>query len=256
VSSSGPQDWFSLADEVALVTGASRGIGAAIADALGLAGATVIGTATSPAGAAAIDERFRAAGIQGRGAVVDVANPDSVAQLQKDIAAAEGVVTLLVNNAGITRDNLLMRMKDEEWEDILRTNLSSAFYVCRSFLRGMLKARRGRIVNIASVVGAMGNAGQANYAAAKAGLMGFSKSLARELGGRNITVNVVAPGFIETAMTDALGEEQRAELLRQIPLQRLGKVDDVAGAVLFLCSAPGAYVTGETIHVNGGMLMI
>ena len=238
------------------MTGASRGIGAAIADTLGLAGATVIGTATAAAGAAAIDERFRAAGITGRGAVLDVADPESVSGLHKDISGTEGAVTLLINNAGITRDNLLMRMKDEEWEDVLRTNLSSAFYVCRSFMRGMLKARRGRIVNIASVVGAMGNAGQANYAATKAGLVGFSKSLARELGGRNITVNVVAPGFIETTMTESLDEAQRTALMRQIPLQRLGGVDDVAGAVLFLCSTPGAYITGETIHVNGGMLMI
>ncbi len=249
-------EWFSLQGEVALVTGASRGIGAAIADALGAAGATVIGTATSEAGAAAISERFAAAGIPGRGLVLDVASAAAINAAQKDIADQEGAVTLLINNAGITRDNLLMRMKDEEWEDILKTNLSASFYTCRSFMRGMLKARRGRIVNIVSVVGAMGNAGQTNYAAAKAGLVGFSKSLARELGGRNITVNTVAPGFIQTAMTESLGDEQRAELTRQIPLQRLGSVNDVAAAVLFLCAPSGAYITGETIHVNGGMLMV
>jgi 3-oxoacyl-[acyl-carrier protein] reductase len=249
-------EWFALKGEVALVTGASRGIGAAIADALGRAGATVIGSATTPEGADAISQRFASAGIAGRGVVLDVSDVDSIAAVQKDIAGQEGAVTLLVNNAGITRDNLLMRMKDEEWEDILRTNLSSAFYTCRAFMRGMLKARHGRIVNIVSVVGAMGNPGQANYAAAKAGLVGFSKSVARELGARSITVNTVAPGFIQTAMTDALGEEQREELTGQIPLQRLGGVDDVAAAVLFLCSPAAAYVTGETLHVNGGMLMI
>ena len=249
-------NWFSLAGEVALVTGASRGIGAAIADALGYAGATVIGTATSSDGATAITERFAASGIAGRGLVLDVSDADAITAIQKEIAGAEGAVTLLVNNAGITRDNLLMRMKDEEWEEILRTNLSSAFYTCRAFMRGMLKARRGRIVNIVSVVGAMGNPGQANYAAAKAGLVGFSKSLARELGARSITVNTVAPGFIQTAMTNALGEEQREELTSQIPLQRLGDVEDVAAAVLFLCSPAAAYITGETLHVNGGMLMI
>ena len=249
-------EWFSLNGELALVTGASRGIGAAIADALGRAGARVIGTATTPEGAAAITERFASLGIAGRGLVLDVSDVDAIAAVHKDIAGEEGAVTLLVNNAGITRDNLLMRMKDEEWEDILRTNLSSAFYTCRAFVRGMLKSRRGRIVNIVSVVGTMGNPGQANYAAAKAGLVGFSKSVARELGARSITVNTVAPGFIQTAMTDALAEEQREELTAQIPLQRLGDVDDVASAVLFLCSPAAAYITGETLHVNGGMLMI
>jgi 3-oxoacyl-[acyl-carrier protein] reductase len=247
---------FSLQGEVALVTGASRGIGAAIADLLATAGARVIGTATSPAGAAAIDQRLAAAGLAGRGLVLDVASPDSIKAAEADIAGREGGVSILVNNAGITRDNLLMRMKDEDWEDVLRTDLSSAFYVCRAFVRGMVKARRGRIVNIASVVGAMGNPGQTNYAAAKAGLAGFSKALARELGGRGITVNVVAPGFIQTEMTDALPEAQRDALTAQIPLQRLGDVADVAGAVLFLCGPAGRYVTGETLHVNGGMLMI
>ena len=250
------QDLFSLRGEVALVTGASRGIGAAIADLLGQAGASVIGTATTEQGAEAIGKRFAAAGISGRGAVLNVADPDSIAALEKDISGNEGAVTVLVNNAGITRDNLLMRMKDEEWEEILRTNLSSAFYVCRCFMRGMLKARRGRIINISSVVGSMGNAGQANYAAAKAGLVGFSKSLARELGGRNITVNVVAPGFIQTEMTAALAEAQREELIRQIPLKRLGEAGDIAGAVLYLCGPAGAYITGETLNVNGGRFMV
>ncbi|RMF99308.1 MAG: 3-oxoacyl-ACP reductase FabG [Gammaproteobacteria bacterium] len=247
---------FSLDGEVALVSGASRGIGAAIADTLAAAGATVIGTATSEAGARAIGERLAAAGASGRGAVLDVGDQESIRALADDVAGREGAVTLLINNAGITRDNLLMRMKDAEWEDIIRTNLSSAFYMSRAFLRGMLKARHGRIVNIASVVGAMGNAGQANYAAAKAGLVGFSKSLAREIGGRGITVNVVAPGFIETEMTAQLAAAQRDALVAQIPLQRLGKVDDVAACVLYLCSRAGAYLTGETVHVNGGMLMV
>jgi len=249
-------EMFSLDGEVALVSGASRGIGAAIADTLAAAGATVIGTATSEAGARAIGERLAAAGASGRGAVLDVGDQESIRALADDVAGREGAVTLLINNAGITRDNLLMRMKDAEWEDIIRTNLSSAFYMSRAFLRGMLKARHGRIVNIASVVGAMGNAGQANYAAAKAGLVGFSKSLAREIGGRGITVNVVAPGFIETEMTAQLAAAQRDALVAQIPLQRLGKVDDVAACVLYLCSRAGAYLTGETVHVNGGMLMV
>jgi len=249
-------NWFALDGEVALVTGASRGIGAAVADALGRAGATVIGTATTNEGAAAITDRLSAAGNPGRGLVLNVTDADAIASAQKEITKEAGAVTLLINNAGITRDNLLMRMKDDEWEDVLRTNLSSSFYTCRVFMRGMLKARRGRIVNIVSVVGSMGNPGQANYAASKAGLVGFSKSLAREIGARGITVNTVAPGFIKTAMTDALAEEQREELTAQIPLQRLGDVDDVAAAVLFLCSPAAAYVTGETLHVNGGMLMI
>ncbi|MDJ0927701.1 MAG: 3-oxoacyl-ACP reductase FabG [Gammaproteobacteria bacterium] len=247
---------FSIAGQIALVTGASRGIGAAIADTLGAAGATVIGTATSAAGAATISERLGAAGITGRGVVLDVTDRDGVNALEKDITEGEGKVTLLINNAGITRDNLVLRMKDEEWDDIINTNLSSAFYVSKTFLRGMVKARHGRIVNIASVVGAMGNPGQTNYAAAKAGLVGFSKSLAREVGARGITVNVVAPGFIDTEMTASLGDEQREQLVAQIPLKRLGAVADVAATVLFLCSPAGAYLTGETIHVNGGMLMV
>ncbi len=247
---------FSLQNEIALVSGASRGIGAAIADLLGAAGATVIGTATTASGAAAISARFARTGLRGRGAVLDVGDREAIQALIADIAASEGAVSLLINNAGITRDNLLIRMQDEEWEAVIRTNLSSVFYLSRACLRGMLKARHGRIVNIASVVGTMGNAGQTNYAAAKAGLLGFSKSLAREVGARGITVNVVAPGFIETEMTAALAADQRDALVAQIPLQRLGSVADVAACVLYLCSPAGAYLSGETIHVNGGMLMV
>lgn len=247
---------FELTGELALVTGATRGIGAAVADALGEAGATVVGTATTAAGAKAIGERFAGAGISGRGVVLDVSDADAVRAAEKDITAHEGAVTVLVNNAGITRDNLLMRMKDEEWDAVIATNLSSAFHVSRAFLRGMMKARHGRIVSIASVVGAMGNPGQANYAAAKAGLVGFSKSLAREVGSRGITVNVVAPGFIATDMTAAMPDAQREALTQQVPLQRLGDTQDIAAAVLYLSSLAGAYVTGETLHVNGGMLMI
>lgn len=246
---------LSLAGETALVTGASRGIGAGIADALGRAGATVIGTATTEAGAVAITARLCAQGIAGRGLVLDASSADSVAAAEKDIAAREGPISILVNNAGITRDNLLLRMKDEEWDAVIATNLSSVFLTSRVFVRGMLKKRHGRIINISSVIGAMGNAGQANYAAAKAGIVGFSKSLAREVGSRGITVNVVAPGFIQTDMTSALPEDQREKLAAQIPLQRLGAVEDVAGAVLFLASRAGGYVTGETLHVNGGLLM-
>ena len=250
------QRLFELPGEIALVTGASRGIGAGVADALGQAGATGVGTATTEAGAAAISERFAKAGIGGRGVVLDVCDTEAVRGVEKDIAGQEGAVTVLVNNAGITRDNLLLRMKDEEWDAVIDTNLSSAFHVSRAFLRGMMKARRGRIINIASVVGVMGNPGQANYAAAKAGLVGFSKSLAREVGSRGITVNVVAPGFIATDMTAAMPEEQRAALTDAVPLQRLGEVADIAAAVLYLSGPAGAYVTGETLHVNGGMLMI
>jgi 3-oxoacyl-[acyl-carrier protein] reductase len=249
-------DLFSVSDEVALVTGASRGIGAEIADTLGVAGATVIGTATSQSGAEAITERFREANIVGRGEVLDVSDTESVLRLQKEISANEGGVSILVNNAGITADNLLLRMKNEEWDDVLRTNLYSVFHLSKAFLRGMMKARHGRIITIASVVGQMGNAGQANYAAAKAGLSGFSKSLAREVGSRGITVNVVSPGFIQTEMTAGLSETQQAGLIDQIPLNRLGSVSDVAGAVLYLASPAGNYVTGETINVNGGMYMI
>jgi 3-oxoacyl-[acyl-carrier protein] reductase len=246
---------LSLSGEIALVTGASRGIGAGIADALGRAGATVIGTATTAPGAAAITTRLKELGIAGRGLMLDASSADSVAAAEKDIADREGQISILVNNAGITRDNLLLRMKDEEWDAVIATNLSSVFLTSKVFVRGMLKKRHGRIINISSVIGAMGNAGQANYAAAKAGIVGFSKSLAREVGSRGITVNVVAPGFIQTDMTSALPDEQREKLAAQIPLQRLGAVDDVAGAVLFLASRAGGYVTGETLHVNGGLLM-
>ncbi|ANO51403.1 3-oxoacyl-ACP reductase FabG [Woeseia oceani] len=241
-----------LDGQVALVTGASRGIGAAIASTLRACGATVIGTATSESGAASISE---ALGEGGRGAVLDIASAESVDALLADIGKNEGAPTIVVNNAGITRDNLLMRMKAEEWDDVLATNLSGVYRVCRGAVRGMMKARHGRIVNIASVIGVMGNAGQANYAAAKAGIIGFSKSLARELGSRNITVNVVAPGFIDTDMTRVLPEEQRNALLGQVPLGRLGDAADIANAVVFLCSDAAAYITGETMHVNGGMLM-
>ncbi len=242
-----------LEGRVALVTGASRGIGAAVAGALAAAGATVVGTATSEKGAAAIGD---ALGAGCRGAVLDIASADSVDALLAEIGGKEGAPTIVVNNAGITRDNLLMRMKPEEWDEVLHTNLSGCYRVCRSAVRGMMKARYGRIVNIASVIGVMGNAGQANYAAAKAGMIGFSKSLARELGSRNITVNVVAPGFIDTDMTRVLPEAQREAMLAQVPLGRLGEPADIAAAVTFLVSDAAAYITGETLHVNGGMLMV
>jgi 3-oxoacyl-[acyl-carrier protein] reductase len=242
-----------LKGEIALVTGASRGIGAAIADRLAAQGATVIGTATSEAGAAAIGERLAAQG--GAGRVLDVTAPGAIEALVDAIAAEFGAVSVLVNNAGITRDQLLMRMKDEDWQAILDTNLSSVFRASKAVLRGMMKARRGRIVSIASVIGLTGNPGQANYAAAKAGIIGFSKSLAREVGSRGITVNVVAPGFIDTDMTRALPEAQREALLGQIALGRLGAAEDIARAVAFLAGPDAAYITGETLHVNGGMYM-
>ena len=245
-------DEAALAGELALVTGASRGIGAGIAAALAAAGATVVGTATSESGAAAISE---ALGASGRGIVLNIADEDSVAAALKGLQANEGSPTILVNNAGITRDNLLMRMKADEWDDVIATNLTGVYRVSKACLRGMMKAKRGRIINIASVIGVMGNAGQANYAAAKAGIIGFSKSLAREIGSRNITVNVVAPGFIDTDMTRILPAEQRDSMLAQVPLGRLGDSEDIANAVVFLASASGAYITGETLHVNGGMLM-
>ncbi|MDP6437984.1 MAG: 3-oxoacyl-ACP reductase FabG [Gammaproteobacteria bacterium] len=249
-------DRFSLEGQVALVTGASRGIGATIADDLAAAGAIVIGTATSEDGAGKIGERLARAGANGRGAVLDVADREASAVLVKEITGAEGAVTILVNNAGITRDNLLLRMKDAEWDDLIATNLTGLYHLSKCCLRGMMKAQGGRIISIASVVGVMGNAGQANYAAAKAGIIGFSKSLAREVGSRGITVNVVAPGFVQTDMTEALEDTQRDELVRQIPLNRLGRTEDISSAVLFLASSAGAYVTGETLHVNGGMYMI
>lgn len=244
-----------LAGKVVLVTGASRGIGRSIAETLGHSGATVIGTATSDSGAAAISSYFQDASIQGAGKTLNVADPESIASVLKEITDEYGAISVLVNNAGITRDNLLMRMKDDEWDDIINTNLSSIFRLSKACLRGMMKARSGRIISIASVVGATGNAGQCNYAAAKAGIVGFSKSLAREVGSRGITVNVVAPGFIDTDMTKALSEEQRDSMASTIPLGALGKPQDIANAVLFLASDLGNYVTGETLHINGGMHM-
>jgi len=241
------------APRTALVTGASRGIGAAIADELARLGATVVGTATSEAGAQAIGARLAAHGGQGR--VVDVADAAAVEALIDGIAKDLGPVSILVNNAGITRDNLLMRMKDDDWQAILDTNLSSVFRTSRAVLRGMMKARHGRIINIASVIGLTGNPGQANYAAAKAGIIGFSKSLAREIGSRGITVNVVAPGFIETDMTKDLPEAVRSKMLADTALGRLGSASDIAAAVAFLASPAAAYITGETLHVNGGLYM-
>ncbi|MBN8884866.1 MAG: 3-oxoacyl-ACP reductase FabG [Rudaea sp.] len=242
-----------LQGEIALVTGASRGIGAAIADTLAAQGAKVIGTATTEAGAAAIGERLAAHGSIGR--MLNVTDGAAVEKLVDDIAKEFGGVSILVNNAGITRDQLLMRMKDEDWQAILDTNLSSVYRTSKAVMRGMMKARKGRIVSIASVVGVTGNPGQANYAAAKAGIIAFSKSLAREIGSRGITVNVVAPGFIDTDMTRALSEDQRSALLGQIALGRLGAAQDIANAVAFLTSPAAAYITGETLHVNGGMYM-
>lgn len=244
-----------LKGNIAIVTGASRGIGQAIARQLGRCGATVIGTATTESGAQAISDAFAQQQIQGRGCVLEVTNPESVAALIELTTKEFGSPTILVNNAGITRDNLLMRMKDEEWDSIIATNLSSIYRLSKAVLRGMMKARSGRIINVTSVVGATGNAGQTNYAAAKAGVIGFTKSLAREVGSRGITVNAVAPGFIDTDMTRALAEEQRNNLIQTIPLNRLGETDDIAHAVAFLASADAAYITGETLHVNGGMHM-
>jgi 3-oxoacyl-[acyl-carrier protein] reductase len=242
-----------LKGEIALVTGASRGIGAAIADELAAQGATVIGTATSDSGAAAIGERLAAAG--GHGRMLNVTDGASIEALVEAIAKEFGPVSILVNNAGITRDNLLMRMKDEDWNAILDTNLTSVYRTSKAVMRAMMKARRGRIINIASVVGVTGNAGQANYAAAKAGIIAFSKSLAKEIGSRGITVNVVAPGFIDTDMTKALPEAAREGLIGQIALGRLGEPVDIARAVAFLAGPSAAYITGETLHVNGGMYM-
>jgi len=242
-----------LQDEIALVTGASRGIGAAIADTLAAHGAKVIGTATSEVGAQAIGQRLATHG--GVGRVLNVTDSAAVETLVDDIAKEFGSVSILVNNAGITRDQLLMRMKDEDWQAILDTNLSSVYRTSKAVMRGMMKARRGRIVSIASVVGLTGNPGQANYAAAKAGIIAFSKSLAREIGSRGITVNVVAPGFIDTDMTRALTDDQRKALLPNIALGRLGAAQDIADAVLFLASPSANYITGETLHVNGGMYM-
>jgi 3-oxoacyl-[acyl-carrier protein] reductase len=241
-----------LQGQVALVTGASRGIGAAIARSLADAGAVVVGTATSDTGAGAISD---ALGEGGRGLALDVSSDESVQAAIAEINDNEGAPTVVVNNAGITRDNLLLRMKPDEWDDVISTNLSGVFRVTKAVLRGMMKARAGRIINIASVIGVMGNAGQANYGAAKAGIIGFTKSLAREVGSRGITANVVAPGFIDTDMTRVLPEAQRDAMLAQVPLGRLGEPRDIAEAVTFLASPAGAYITGETLHVNGGMLM-
>jgi len=237
---------------IALVTGASRGIGKAIGQQLVADGLYVIGTATSDTGADAISDYLSESG---KGMKLNVTDADSIQSVLKEITASVGVPTVLVNNAGITRDNLMLRMKDEEWDDIISTNLSSIFRVSKGCLRGMMKNKKGRIVSIASVVGVTGNAGQTNYAAAKAGIIGFSKSLAKEVGSRNITVNVVAPGFIDTDMTKALADDQKAALLEGIPLGRLGDAEEIANAVSFLCSDKAAYITGETLHVNGGMYM-
>ncbi len=246
---------INLDGQVTLITGASRGIGRSIAESLGKAGATVIGTATSENGAAAISAYFKEAGIDGVGKMLNVTEADSIASVLKEITTEFGAITILVNNAGITRDNLMLRMKEEEWSDIMATNLTSVFRLSKACLKGMMKARHGRIISISSVVGATGNAGQANYAAAKAGVVGFSKSLAQEIGSRGITVNVVAPGFIDTDMTRDLPEEQRNKLMSNIPLGKLGEAEDIANAVLFLASDMGSYISGETLHVNGGMYM-
>ena len=245
----------SLAGQIALVTGATRGIGAAILQKLAGAGASVVGTATSEAGAAAIQKLIDAAGASGMGAVLNVTDAAQIDALLKAIEEKFGAVSILVNNAGITRDTLMMRMKDDDWSAVLDTNLTSVFRLSRGVIKGMMKARSGRIINIASVVGFMGNAGQVNYVAAKAGMVGFSKALAREVGSRNITVNCVAPGFIQTDMTNALSEDQVAKLIGNVPLGRLGQPDDVAQAVVFLASSAASYITGNTIHVNGGMHM-
>jgi 3-oxoacyl-[acyl-carrier protein] reductase len=244
---------FSLQGEVALVTGASRGIGASIADTLAARGAKVIGTATTQSGADAIGARLSANG--GSGRVLNVSEAGSIETLIDEISKEFGGLSILVNNAGITRDNLLMRMKDEDWQAILDTNLTSVYRSSKAVMRGMMKARKGRIINIASVIGVTGNAGQANYAAAKAGIIAFSKSLAKEIGSRNITVNVVAPGFIETDMTKDLPEDAKAAMQTQIALGRLGSPQDIAEAVAYLASPAASYITGETLHVNGGMYM-
>ena len=242
-----------LDQQVALVTGASRGIGKTITETLARAGATVVGTATSESGAQAISDYLSEYGGQGR--ILDVTSDDSVQQLVADLKDSVGLPQILVNNAGITEDKLLMRMSITDWQKVLDTNLSAIYRMSKAFIRGMMKARSGRIINIGSVIGSMGNAGQSNYAAAKAGLIGFSKALAQEVGGRGITVNVVAPGYIQTDMTADLPEDQKNLLLEKIPLQQLGETEDIAQAVLFLAARSGRYITGETLHVNGGMYM-
>jgi 3-oxoacyl-[acyl-carrier protein] reductase len=242
-------------NDLVLVTGASRGIGAAIAAGLSAAGARVIGTATTPEGAARITEALAPFGRGGRGAVLDVSDAASIDRLLKELESGEGLPSILVNNAAITRDMLLLRMKDEDWEAVINTNLTSVYRLSKACMRRMVKERHGRIINLTSVVGVTGNPGQANYAAAKAGIIGFTKSLAKELASRNVTVNAVAPGFIDTDMTRALSESQRTALLSQIPAGRLGSGEDVAAAVLFLASPQAAYITGQTLHVNGGMYL-
>jgi len=242
-----------LNEKLVLVTGASRGIGRAITLTLGNAGATVIGTATSDEGAANISKMFTENNILGKGMKLNVTDNDQISALIKSITEDYGSVDILINNAGITRDNILVRMKEDEWDDIINTNLSSVFKMSKAVLRGMIKKKSGRIISITSVVGSMGNAGQSNYAAAKAGIMGFTKSLAREVGIRGITVNAIAPGFIKTDMTNALPEQQKEDLASQIPLARLGTVDEIAQSVLFLAGESGSYITAQTLHVNGGM---
>jgi 3-oxoacyl-[acyl-carrier protein] reductase len=245
-----------LTEKLVLVTGASRGIGQAIAITLGTAGATVIGTATSEKGAEAISKQFTEHKINGQGMILNVTDDNNIAELMKNINEKYDTVDILINNAGITRDNILMRMKQDEWDEIINTNLASVFKMSKAVLRGMMKKKAGRIISIASVVGSMGNAGQANYAAAKAGIMGFTKSLAREVGSRGITVNTVAPGFIQTDMTDNLPDEQKEVLASQIPMGRLGSVEEIAQVVLFLAGNGGSYITAQTIHVNGGMYTV
>ena len=245
-----------LDGKLVLVTGASRGIGKAIALTLGEAGATIIGTATTESGADNISKVFSDNKISGKGIKLDVTDNEQISELLKSITADFGSVDILVNNAGITRDNILIRMKEDEWDDIINTNLSSIYKMSKGVLRGMIKRRSGRIISITSVVGAMGNAGQSNYAAAKAGIMGFTKSLAREVGVRGITVNAIAPGFIETDMTDKLPEDQKVALASQIPMARLGTVKEIAQSVLFLASESGSYITAQTLHVNGGMYTV
>lgn len=246
---------FDLSNKICLVTGATRGIGKAIAAQLGAQGAIVIGTATSEGGAKAISDALSAAGVKGEGMLLNVTEADSIDSLIKAISEKYGAISVLVNNAGITRDNLMMRMKEQEWDDIMTTNLKSVFRLSKAVLRGMMKARSGRIINIASVVGVSGNAGQANYSAAKAGVIGFSKSLAQEIASRGITVNTIAPGFINTDMTKALTEEQVSKMTQTIPAARLGEPADIAASVVFLASDESGYVTGATLHVNGGMYM-
>ena len=245
-----------LDGKIVLVTGATRGIGKAIALTMGKAGATVIGTATSEAGANNVSQMLDDEKISGKGIMLDVRDNVQISKLDETIKKDFGSVDILINNAGITRDNILLRMKEDEWEDIINTNLSSIYKMSKSVLRGMIKKRSGRIISITSVVGAMGNAGQTNYAAAKAGIIGFTKSLAREVGVRGVTVNAIAPGFIETDMTDSLPQDQKEALASQIPMGRLGTVDEVAQTVLFLAGDGGSYITGQTLHVNGGMYTV